>query len=116
MQILTTSGGTINFIPRENIDSSKTYLIIITSESEAKAVVTDSNPTIGTASFYNTYNTNHTFKEGEFYMVNITSSTNTKSIFRDKIFCTNQAADVYEINNGVYSSHGTKNEFIYYEG
>lgn len=113
MQILTTSGGTINFIPRENIDSSKSYTLKITSESENKEVLTDSSASIGSASFYHTYNTSHTFKEGEFYMVDITTSG--KLIFRDKIFCTNQAANVYQINDGVYKSHATTNDFIYYE-
>tara|TARA_R100001460_G_scaffold17399_1_gene37553 strand:+ start:431 stop:823 length:393 start_codon:yes stop_codon:yes gene_type:complete len=115
MQILTTSGGTINFIPRENIDSSKSYTIFIHSENENKSVLHDSGATIGTTSFYNTYNTSHTFKEGEFYMVTITNITDSKLIFRDKIFCTNQAANVYQINDGVYKSHGTTNDFIYYE-
>ena len=113
MQILTTSGGTINFIPRENIDSSKSYTLKITSESENKEVLTDSSATIGTASFYNTYNTSHTFKEGEYYMIDITTSG--KLIFRDKIFCTNQAIGTFEINNGVYTTHSTTNDFIYYE-
>jgi len=115
MQILTTSGGTINFIPREKIESSNTYEIIITSESENKAILTDSSPVIGNESFYNTYTTNQTLKEGEFYTINITSSTNSFSIFRDKIFCTNQAVGSFEINNGVYTSHASNNEFIYYE-
>ena len=115
MQILTTSGGTINFIPRENIDSSKSYTLKITSESENKEVLTDSSASIGSASFYHTYNASHTFKEGEFYMVTITNSTDAKLIFRDKIFCTNQAADAYQINDGVYKSHATTNDFIYYE-
>ena len=114
MQILTTSGGTINFIPRENIDSSNLkYIIKITSESENKVVLTDEGTTIGTASFYNTYTTSHTFKEGEYYMIDITTSG--KLIFRDKIFCTNQAIGTFEINNGVYTTHSTTNDFIYYE-
>tara|TARA_B100000900_G_scaffold401116_1_gene405458 strand:+ start:205 stop:600 length:396 start_codon:yes stop_codon:yes gene_type:complete len=115
MQILTTSGGTINFIPRENIDSSKSYSILITSENENKSVLQDLGATIGSASFYHTYNASHTFVEGEFYMVTITNSTDAKLIFRDKIFCTNQAADAYQINDGVYKSHGSTNDFIYYE-
>ena len=115
MQILTTSGGTINFIPREKIESSNTYEIIITSESENKQIFSDRDALFPEAQYYNSYTLSTTLKEGEFYTINITSSTNSFSIFRDKIFCTDQAVGSFEINNGVYTSHASNNEFIYYE-
>ena len=66
MQILSTTGGTINFIPREDISSSKTYTLKITSENLNKVILTDSNATIGSNSFYSTYVTSQALVEGGF--------------------------------------------------
>ena len=115
MQILSTTGGTINFIPREDIDVSKTYTITIFSENENKVHHNDTNPTINSVRFYNTYATSQTFIENAFYTIEVTNTTDSKLIFRDKIFCTNQTATEFEISNGVFTEHNTgSNEYIYY--
>ena len=86
MQILSTTGGTINFIPREDISSSKTYTLKITSENLNKVILTDSNASISSNSFYSTYVTSQALVEGGFYMVEIQNTTDSKLIFRDKVF------------------------------
>jgi len=115
MQILSTTGGTINFIPREDISSSKTYTLKITSENKNKVILTDSNASIGSNSFYSTYVTSQALIEGSFYMIEIQNTTDDKLIFRDKVFCTNQASSTYEMTSGVYTQHNTgANEYTYY--
>ncbi len=115
MQILSTTGGTINFIPREDISSSKTYTLKITSENLNKVILTDSNASISSNSFYSTYVTSQALVEGGFYMVEIQNTTDSKLIFRDKVFCTNQASSTYEMTSGVYTQHNTgANEYKYY--
>ena len=119
MQILSTTGGTINFIPRENIDDSKTYSIFIYSEDKNKNVLSASVATIGTASFYNTYAADITLDEGSSYRVEVKNATDDVLIFRDKIFCTDQTANAYQMTSGVYTQAPevpAANEFIYYEG
>ena len=117
MQILSTTGGTINFIPREDILGSKTYSLTIYSEDQSKVILTDSNASIASNSFYNTYVTSQALTEGSFYMIEIQNSTDNRLIFRDKVFCTNQASTTYEISNGVFTQHNTgANEYLYYTG
>lgn len=115
MQVLSTTGGTINFIPREDILVTKTYTLKITSENLNKVILTDSNASIGTNSFYNTYVTSQALVEGGFYMIEIENTTDNRLVFRDKVFCTNQASSTYEITSGVYTQHNTGvNEYKYY--
>ena len=115
MQILSTTGGTINFIPREDILVTKTYTLKITSENKNKVILTDSNASIGANSFYSTYVTSQALIEGGFYMIEIKNTTDNRLIFRDKVFCTNQASSTYEMTSGVYTQHNTgANEYKYY--
>ena len=87
----------------------------ITSENLNKVILTDSNATIGSNSFYSTYVTSQALVEGGFYMVEIQNTTDSKLIFRDKVFCTNQASSTYEMTSGVYTQHNTgANEYKYY--
>ena len=117
MQILSTTGGTINFIPREDISGAKTYTLTIKSESRNKVILTDSNATIGSEKFYSTYTTTQALVESSFYNLEVTNATDNKLIFRDKIFCTNQTATAYEATSGVYTQHNTgDNEYKYYTG
>ena len=115
MQILSTTGGTMNFIPREDISGAKTYSLVVKSENKNKILFTDSNPTINALKFYNTYVTTQTFLENSFYTLEIKNTTDNKLIFRDMIFCTNQPEKTYEMTNGLFTEHDTgANEFIYY--
>lgn len=115
MQILSTTGGTINFIPREDISGSKTYSLVVKSENKNKILFTDSSPTINALKFYNTYATTQAFVENSFYTLEITNTTDSKLIFRDMIFCTNQPEKTYKMTDGLFTEHNTgANEFIYY--
>jgi len=115
MQILSTTGGTINFIPREDVLATKNYSLVVKSENKNKILFTDSNPTINALKFYNTYATNQAFLENSFYTLEIKNTTDNKLIFRDMIFCTNQPEKTYEMTNGLFTEHDTgANEFIYY--
>lgn len=118
MQILSTTGGTINFILREDISASKTYSLKITSENKNKVIFTDSDARFsagGGGAFYDTYVISQALVESAFYMVEIQNTTDNRIIFRDKIFCTNQASSTYEMTSGIYTQHNTgANEYKYY--
>ena len=115
MQIVTTSGGTINFIAREDIIGTKTYTIKITSENKNKVILTDTTPTIGSDRFYSTYVTTHNFTENAFFNLELTNTTDNTIIYRDMIFCTDQPSSTFEITTGVYTQHDTgANEYKYY--
>ena len=121
MQILSTTGGTINFILREDISASKTYSLKITSENKNKVIFTDSDARFSAGlsadRFYDTYVISQALEEGGFYMLEIQNTTDNRIIFRDKIFCTNQASSTYEMTSGIYTQHNTgANEYLYYSG
>jgi hypothetical protein len=48
--------------------------------------------------------------EGRFYTIKILNGTNV--VYRDMIFCTDQAISTYSINDGVYTKHETTNEYV----
>lgn len=52
-------------------------------------------------------------KDGHTYTLTCYDGTNV--VYRDKIMCTNQTINSYSINNNVYFSNATTNEFIIYE-
>ena len=51
-----------------------------------------------------------TLKEAGSYM--LTLKQGSEIIYRDKIYCTDQAVTNYTINEGQYVSHTSNNEFI----
>tara|TARA_R100001460_G_scaffold88372_1_gene129858 strand:- start:412 stop:768 length:357 start_codon:yes stop_codon:yes gene_type:complete len=118
MQILTKSGTRlINFIPRETIDGSKTYKLVIKSESENKTIFTDETATFIELDYFYTYSTTQVLIENNYYTITITNTTDNNIIFKDKMYCTNQTLSDYEISNGVYIEQSTgDNQFIYYNG
>ena len=76
------SAQTIKFIPR-SYSSTITYTVSLISETENKSV----------------------------YSQNVSDSFNN-IIFKDKVYCTNQTVVDYSINDGVYTTHSSNNEFI----
>ena len=52
-------------------------------------------------------------KENTFY--NLTIKNGSNIVYKDKIFCTNQANDTYTVNQNQYVSNVTNNEFKIYE-
>ena len=52
-------------------------------------------------------------EEGHTYTLTVLDGSDV--VYKDKIFCTNQTAQTYTINNGAYTANTTDNEFIVYE-
>ena len=63
--------------------------------------------------YYITATTIFALKENTFY--NLTIKNGNNIVYKDKIFCTNQANDTYTVNQNQYVSNVTNNEFKIYE-
>lgn len=109
MIILNTNATQqIKFIPRE-YSADK---VVITDEDTNKSVEY-TGLTFTKEAYY--FKTDVTFspllKKGTFYVINIENAG--ESIYRDRIFCTDQTPVVsYTINDGEYEEHETTNEYI----
>jgi len=116
MQILTKSGTRIiNFIPRETIDGTKTYKLVIKSEAKNKIILTDETASFTELDYYYKYQTTQALTENNYYTITITNSTDNNIIFKDKMYCSDQTLSDYQISNGVYIEQSTgNNEFVYY--
>jgi len=123
MQIFKTFGTrTLSFMPRTEISSSKTYQLIVTSDSKNKAIITDNSMFIEpkTSYYYNfiyveALGAPVLFKENNFYTLVINNLTDNITEFRDKIFCTNQTVSDFSMSKNVYVEAQTgNNEYVYY--
>ena len=110
-----TNPQSFKFIPRQ-----KTYdgLFIKDESTNIETQVTigssatnDYYDTI-TATFHTT-SPAFTLVENRFYRLLIKNGTDI--VYRDQIFVTNQTLGSYSVNNNVYNSHSSTNEFIIYE-
>jgi len=110
MIVLTTelTPQTFNFIPR----SSDFDLVQITDELTNKTVVIDTY-TFTEGDYYSTLESEFNLVENRFYILTIKDGSAT--VYKDKIFCTNQSLVTFSVNNGQYVSNSTTNEFIVYE-
>jgi hypothetical protein len=110
MIVLTTdtTPQTFNLIPR----SSNFDLVQITDELTNKTVIIDTY-TFTQGDYYSTFEAEFNLVENRFYILTIKNGINT--IYKDKIFCTNQPLKTFSVNNGQYVSNSTTNEFIVYE-
>jgi len=99
---------TFNLIPRRsNFD-----LVQITDELTNKTVIIDTY-TFTEGDYYSTFEAEFNLVENRFYILTIKDGDQT--IYKDKIFCTNQSLVTFSVNNGQYVSNSTTNEFIVYE-
>ena len=123
MQIFKTFGTrNLRFMPRTEISSSKTYQLIVTSDSKNKAIITNNNMFIEpkTSYYYNfiyveALGAPVLFKENNFYTLVINNLTDNTIEFRDKIFCTNQTVSDFSMSKNVYVEAQTgNNEYVYY--
>jgi hypothetical protein len=123
MQIFKTFGTrTLSFMPRTEISSSKTYQLIVTSDSKNKVIITNNDMFIEpkTSYYYNfiyveAVGSPALFKENNFYTLEINNLTDGTLEFRDKIFCTNQTISTFSISKNVYVEASTGNdEYVYY--
>jgi|TARA_R110001606_G_scaffold23899_1_gene79812 hypothetical protein len=109
MIILTTTAVAqqLKFIPREYSASS-----IVITDQDTNTPVTYTGVTFTTDRYY--LQGNVTFSpvlvEGRFYTLKVFNGTSV--VYRDMIFCTDQAISTYSINDGVYTKHETTNEYV----
>jgi len=109
MIILTTSTNAqeLKFIPREYLASS----IVITDQDTNKPV-TYAGLTFTIDRYY--LKGNVTFSpvliEGRFYTIKVLNGSSI--VYRDMIFCTDQAVSTYTINKDVYVKNVTTNEYV----
>ena len=110
MIVLTTvlTPQTFNFIPR----SSAFNLVQITDELTNTTVVIDTY-TFTEGDYFSTLESEFNLVENRFYILTIKDKSQT--VYKDKIFCTNQSLETFSVNNGQYVSNSTTNEFIVYE-
>ena len=110
MIILTTSASAqqLKFIPREYTASS-----IQIVDQDTNTPVTYAGLTFITDKYY--LKGNVTFSplliEGRFYTLKVLNGASS-IVYRDMIFCTDQAISTYSINDGVYTKHETTNEYV----
>jgi hypothetical protein len=111
MIILTSnsiSSQNLYFIPRGTIFTS----VKITDEQTN--VTTDLiNYTYQIGDYTYRLNAIFNLKENHFYTIEF--KNNSKVVFRDKIFCTDQNVTTFSVNKDEYTSNNTTNTFIVYE-
>jgi len=83
--------------------------MLITDEIENKTITVPIVTSVNTG-YHNYITAAFTLKEARSYL--ITLKQGSEIIYRDKIYCTNQAVTNYTINQGQYVSQTSNNEFI----
>jgi hypothetical protein len=97
----------ITFIPRE---MNATTIVL---RNETTNVETNIVADFYLSDYYITATSVFSLKENTFY--NLTIKNNSNIVYKDKIFCTNQANDVYTVNQNDYVANVTNNEYKIYE-
>lgn len=111
MVILTTENVNTQkmyFIPRSTIFTN----IYITDE-QTNTTVELTGYEFSNFDYYIRLSGVFNLKENHFYTIEI--KDNSRIIFRDKIFCTDQSTSSFSVNNAQYTSNSTQNTFIVYE-
>lgn len=104
----SASSQTINFIPRE-FTSGNSYNVKIVNETTGAEVYNEDTTGIAENLYYCQHSDTFDLKQDVTYILTITGSD---VVFKDKIFCTNQTVTSYSVNNNVYTTHSSDNEFI----
>lgn len=103
----TTNAQELKFIPREYVASS----IVITDQDTNKPV-TYAGLTFTKDKYY--LKGNVTFSpvlvEGRFYTLKVLNGSSI--VYRDMLFCTDQAVSTYTINKDIYTENVTTNEYV----
>jgi len=106
----SASAQTINLIPRK-FTSGDSYNVTIVNETTNAEVYNVDTTAIAEHLYHNTYSAVFPVKQDISY--NLTIKDGTEVIYKDKIFCTNEAdLTEYSINSGAFISNDTDNEFI----
>jgi hypothetical protein len=103
----SASAQQVSFIPR-NMEAYS-----ITLRNESTQVETVILPSFYSNEYYLTATTVFTLVENHFYNFTV-KDISGNIIYLDKIFCTNQTADDYTINNGAYVN-AAASDTIFYE-
>ena len=101
----SASEQSIRFIPR-----TSTYdgLFITDDQTNTEVEITIASSVQG--DYFDTINATFSILENHFYNLEIRNGNTV--VYKDKIFCTNQAVDSYSVNEGKYTSIPSNNEFI----
>ena len=101
----SASEQSIRFIPR-----TSTYdgLFITDDQTNTEVQVTIASSVQG--DYFDTINATFSILENHFYNLEIRNGNTV--VYKDKIFCTNQAVNSYSVNEGKYTSIPSNNEFI----
>lgn len=110
MIILTTDTipQSFVFIPRNHTFD---YVGITDEQTGVTVEITDYTHTVG--DYYDTLEAEFNLVENHFY--DLVFINGAVSVYKDRIFCTNQPIVSFSVNNGQYVSNSTTNEFIVYE-
>ena len=95
----------IRFIPRT---ASYDGLFITDDQTNKEVQVTIASSVQG--DYFDTINATFTILQNHFYNLEIRNGSTV--VYKDRIFCTNQAVDSYSINEGKYTNIPSTNEFI----
>tara|TARA_R100000234_G_C4895410_1_gene133336 strand:- start:264 stop:593 length:330 start_codon:yes stop_codon:yes gene_type:complete len=95
----------IRFIPR-----SQTYDSLFITDDQTNTEVQVSISSSSQGDYYDTISASFSLSENHFYNLEIRNGSDV--VYKDKIFCTNQATDSYSINSGKFTSQSSDNEFI----
>ena len=108
MIILTTSTNAqeLKFIPRDYAADS-----IVLTDEQANTSSTIS-ATFTKDGYYLKADISFTLVEDRFYTFNALNGT--KTVYKGRIFCTDQTVSDYSINKNVYTEHESTNEYIVY--
>jgi len=106
MIILTTSTSLqeFKFIPRV-FSADK-----LTVRDEQTNVSVDFISVFTQDGYYLKSDISFSLNEGRYYEVTVFNSTDI--VYKDKIFCTDQTIEGYSINNGIYNTHTSNNDYI----
>jgi len=103
----TVNSQEVRFIPRSyNADT-----IILTNETTK--VSTIYNITFTIEGYYLLVDDVFTLEQGNFYRMVVKNGSEV--VYRDKIFCTNQAIGDYTVNVSEYDNYNSDNDYITYE-
>jgi len=100
----TASAQDLFFIPREYVADT----MIIKNETTNTEVSFAITPTIST--YYMVVNEVLDLVQDTYYTLTIKNGTDI--VYKDMIFCTNQAVTSYTVNNDEYIANDTTNDFI----
>ncbi len=108
MIILTTSTNAqeLKFIPRDYVADS-----IVLTDEQANTSSTIA-ATFTKDGYYLKADISFTLVEDRFYTFNALNGS--KTVYKGRIFCTDQTVSDYSINKNVYTEHESTNEYIVY--